>query len=70
MLTDRSIFFASALSGLFVTIVMFLLFGIPGLLLGAILGLFGAMFLSEQLRAMLPENRRRVRRMKRYEGLN
>lgn len=68
MLTDRSIFFASAFSGLFVTGLMFVFFSIPGLLLGAILGLFGAMFLSEQLRAMLPENRRRVRRMKRFEG--
>lgn len=69
MLTNKSIFAACTALALILIAAMYLLVGLPGLLLGAIVGVFAAMMLHEKLVAMLPENRRRVRRMMRHEGL-
>jgi uncharacterized protein YneF (UPF0154 family) len=69
MLTNKSIFAACTALALILIAAMYLLVGVPGLLLGAIIGVFAAMMLHEKLVAMLPENRRRVRRMMRHEGL-
>jgi hypothetical protein len=69
MMSPKSVKLIAILAGVSITAVMGLLFSIPGLLLGAITGLFTGLFLVERLEGMRPENRRRRRRMLRNEGL-
>jgi hypothetical protein len=69
MLTETNIKIASILSGIGIAGLAGVLFSLPGLLLGSILGYFAAIMLIEHLRKFIPENRRRLRRTLRNEGL-
>lgn len=68
MLTSKNIVLLAAVFGIGLTGVSAIFFGLPGMLLGAIFGFFGAQMMAERLRNFLPENRRRMRRMARNEG--
>jgi predicted PurR-regulated permease PerM len=70
MTSDKTIKLVSVAIGIVVMLAMSVLFGIPGLLLGAILGAIAALIANERLQRMKPENRRRERRMLRNEGLS
>jgi uncharacterized protein YneF (UPF0154 family) len=69
MESDKNIKIVSVLFGLAIAIVSGLVFSIPGLLLGVIVGVIAALSLKEWLHKNKPENRRRARRMMRNEGL-
>jgi ABC-type lipoprotein release transport system permease subunit len=69
MQTKSLIRICAAGSGVFIAVVLMLMMGFPGLLLGSVIGLVAAITINERLQRMTPENRRRVRRMMRNEGL-
>jgi hypothetical protein len=69
MLNKTSIKIISMSAGAIIALAMAAMFGVPGLMLGAILGIFGSISLHERLVKIQPENRRRMRRTLRNEGL-
>lgn len=69
-MTPKSMTLISILSGMMIAAAAGLLFHVPGLLLGAIVGVIAGMSIRTQLEKMQPENRRRQRRMMRHEGLS
>lgn len=69
MTSDKHIKIVSVLFGIAIMVMSSVLMGIPGLLLGAIVGIFGTVTMVEWLNKRKPENRRRIRRMMRNEGV-
>jgi uncharacterized protein YneF (UPF0154 family) len=69
MSSDKTIKVTSAFVGLAIALALALIFGIPGILLGAIVGVVAGLSLKEWLYKNKPENRRRARRMMRNEGM-